>query len=92
MHQLGAPDVVKYQNPFFMEWETAVRQWTIPVEPTFSSKVDDLVHAKKFKAQKVIEAVSADAKDIATAVDDASTLLKEESRPLPPRAPRLSRN
>jgi len=31
IHQLGAPDVVKYQHPFFMAWEDAVTQWRVEV-------------------------------------------------------------
>jgi len=31
IHQLGAPDVEKYQNPFFMSWEDAVKQWKVIV-------------------------------------------------------------
>jgi hypothetical protein len=29
IHQLGAPDVEKYQNPFFMTFSDAVEQWTM---------------------------------------------------------------
>jgi hypothetical protein len=28
IHQLGAKDVTKYQNPYFMTWADAVQQWT----------------------------------------------------------------
>jgi hypothetical protein len=28
IHQLGAKDVAKYQNPYFMTWTDAVQQWT----------------------------------------------------------------
>ena len=28
IHQLGADDAVRYQNPYFMTWEDAVQQWT----------------------------------------------------------------
>lgn len=29
IHQIGAPDAVQYQNPWFMRWEDAVVQWRV---------------------------------------------------------------
>lgn len=79
IHQLGQSNVEEYQNPFFMEWATAVKQWTNNIvgacHATLSDKLCDLFDAKMEVKDKLKEAVSADAKGIAA----AATQLKEEA-------------
>ena len=88
-HQLGQSDVKEYQNPFFMEWETAVKQWTNDiVGQDMSDKLDNLLDAKMVTAEevkdKLREAVSADAKDIAAAAtqwkEEASAIVAEGAK------------
>jgi len=33
IHQAGAADVAQYQNPYFMTWQDAVRQWAVRPGP-----------------------------------------------------------
>ena len=66
-------------EPLFMEWATAVKQWTNNIvgacHATLSDKLCDLFDAKMEAKDKLKEAVSADAKGIAA----AATQLKEEA-------------